>query len=157
MRHTFFVGLAVAIISVVFGTFYYIKISEIKFHHPVIKIGAVVPVSGDELEKISKYGFYILLIDTDNAFPKKYSRPLEEVITEKLGGLIERADSSGLIFTEIFGSNRDKNKGIFSMILITDKNARIVGIYPNKKLHELVDILQLHPHLIDLSLVETAL
>lgn len=154
---TFFFGVMAIIISVIFGTFYVIKNAEIKFKHPVIKIGAVLPVGGDELEKISKYKFYILLMDKENTFPKKYSWGLEEIITEKIGGLIERADSSNPLFSEIFGLHRDKNKRIFSMILITDRNARIVGIYPNKKLSELVDVLQLHPHLIDLSLAGTAL
>lgn len=136
---------------------YVIKNSEIKFDHSLIKIGAVLPVSADELQKISEHKFYILLIDREDAFPKKYSWSLEEVINEKIGGLIERADLHSVVFTEIFGSDNLKNKRIFSIVIITDKNGIIMGVYPNKKLHELVDILQLHPDLIDLSLAGTAL
>ena len=100
--------------------------------------------------------FYVLLLDKNQSFPKKYLGDFPEII-KKMGGLIELINSSNPLFAEIFGLNNDKNKRIFSVIIITDASATIVGVYPNKKLHELVGVLQLHPHLIDLSLAGTAL
>ena len=148
---------AVILVIIISIVFYEIKNYEPKLNHSLIVMGNIIPVTADELQKISKYKFYILLVDKDDVFPKKYSWPIEEVINEKIGGLIERADSSTSVFKEIFGSKNDKNKRIFSVVIITDKNAKIVGVYPNKKLSELVDVLQLHPDLIDLSLAGTAL
>lgn len=155
MGRIFFLSIVVLIIAII-ASIYFIKNNEPKFSHSFIKIGSILPVSTGELQKISQQEFYILLLDTNLSFPPKYLSNFPNII-KKIGGLMERADSNSLLFAEIFGLHRDKNKKIFSIILITDKNATIVGIYPNKKLHELVDVLQLHPHLIDLNLVETAL
>ncbi len=156
MRHAFLIGLVVLMIAIV-PAVYFIKNHELKIAHSHIAVGNILPVAAGELQKISKYKFYILLVDKKDAFPKKYSWPFEEVINKKIGGLIERADSSNSVFKEIFGSNNGKNKRIFSVVIITDKNAKIVGVYSNKKLFELLDVLQLHPNLIDLSLAGTAL
>ena len=147
----------VILIIVATSVAYFVKNYEPKLNHPTIKVGNSLPINANEQQKISKHKFYILLVDRKDAFLKKYSWALEEVINEKLGGLIERADSSATIFTEIFGLNNEKNKKIFSVVIVTDKNAKIIGVYPNKKLHELVDVLQLHPDLIDLTLAGTAL
>ena len=115
-----------------------------------------MPVSTDELQKISQQKFYVLLLDKNQSFPKKYLGNFPEII-KKMGGLIELINSRNPLFKEIFGLKNDKNKRIFSVVIITDKNATIVGVYPNKKLSELVDVLQLYPDLIDLSLAGTAL
>lgn len=156
MRKFLFLG-SVTLIIVVAAAVYFVKNYELEINHPLIKVGSKLPVNVDELKKISKYKFYILLVDKEQAFPRKYSWPLEEVINIKIGGLIERADSGSFVFTEIFGPNNDKNKIIFSVVIITDKNGIVVGVYPNKQLYELVGILQLHPDLIDLNLAGTAL
>lgn len=135
---------------------YLIKNYEPKLSHPFIKVGNIMPVSTDELQKISQQKFYVLLLDKNQSFPKKYLGNFPEII-KKMGGLIELINSRNPLFKEIFGLKNDKNKRIFSVVIITDKNATIVGVYPNKKLSELVDVLQLYPDLIDLSLAGTAL
>ncbi len=155
MRHTFLVGLVV-LMTVIVLTVYFIKNYEPKLNHSLIKVGNTLPVATDELQKIFKQKFYVLLLDKNQSFPKKYLGDFPKII-KKIDGLIELTNSSSPLFIEIFGSNNDKNKRIFSVVIITDKNAKIVGIYLNKKLSNLVAVLQLHPNLIDLSLAGTAL
>jgi hypothetical protein len=155
MRQAFLIGLVV-LITVIALVVYFIKNYEPKFSHSLIKVGNIVPVSTDELQKISQQKFYVLILDKNQSFPKKYLGNFPEII-KKMGGLIELINSSNPLFKEIFGSKNNKNKRIFSVVIITDKSAKIVGVHPNKKLHELVDVLQLHSDLIDLSLAGTAL
>lgn len=133
-----------------------VKGTEIKLDSHYIAVGNILPVDKDKLQKISGHKFYILIIDREGLFPKKYFWVTVEVI-EKIGGFIEVADANNEIITKIFGSDNNQNKKISSVVIITNREGKIVGAYNNKKLSDLIDILQLHPDLIDLDLAGTAL
>lgn len=147
----------VILIMVIVPVIFFIKHYEPRIYNTEVKVGNTLPVSAEEIQKISKSKFYILIIDKKNVFPEKYRWPTIEVTNEKLGGLMEIADLNSNIVKEIFGQKNNKNKIISSVVIITDKNAKIIGIYNNKKLSDIISLMQLHPGLIDLHLAGTAL
>ena len=137
---------------------YAIQNQEPKLHGTLIKVGNVLPVSADELKRIKNYKFYIIILDKENAFPKKYSDVIEKIINGKLGGRIERAARGSQLYTHVFGFNNAKNKKIFSVVIISDARGKMIGVYLNKKLHELVEVMiNHHPSPINLDLAGTAL
>lgn len=156
MRRFFIISFA-TLITISALLFYFIKNFKAEFDYFPIQKGDVLPVSANELRKISNYKFYMLLVGDNQIFTRNYLEPFVEAVG-KMHGLMEIVDpSENSIFTEIFKRNNSWYKELFSMVIIANKNARIVGIYPNEKMHELIQAMQNHPDLIDLDLAGTAL
>ena len=143
-----------------YPTFYFIKNSGSRFNHISIKIGDTLPVGAKELQKISKYKFYIVLVEKAHWLSRGDWIPDDKPI-QKMGGLIEIYDPSravvGKALYKVFGLKTDRYSKFFSVVIVTNTEAQIVGIYKNQKPSQLLSIFQLHPDLIDLHLAGTAL
>lgn len=67
-------------------------------------------------------------------------------IVERMGGWItgdEQAESA-----EMVGLSESKvRRGEQSIIVVSDKNSRIIGIYPNRTMKDLPALLKLHPEI----------
>ena len=148
---------AIVLATISISVIYSIKNFEAEFDYSPIQKGDVLLVSANELQKISNYKFYMLLVGNNQIFIRKYLAPFVEAVG-KMNGLIEIIDpSDSSIFTGIFKRNNNWYKKLFSIVIITDRNAEIVGVYPNEQMHEFIQAMQNHPDLIDLDLAGTAL
>ncbi len=156
MRRIFLIS-AVVLMAIVISGIYFIKNFETKFDFFPIQKGNILPESVGELQKMSNYKFYMLLVGNDRIFIRKYLAAFVEAVG-KMHGLMEIVDpSDNLIFAEIFKRNNSWYKKLFSIVIITNRNAEIVGVYPNEQMHELIQAMQNHPDLINLDLAGTAL
>jgi len=67
-------------------------------------------------------------------------------VVERMGGWItgdEQAESALMV-----GLSESKvRQGEQSIIVVADKNSRIIGIYPNRTMNDLLAILKLHPEI----------
>lgn len=113
-----------------------IWIIKLNYSNDLFRIGDVLTSNPEELQKISQYKFYVLVIEKKKSYLGSYI-PFSDII-KTTGGLIEVVKNDN------------------SSIIITDRSAKIIGIYPNKKPSDLVSILENHPDLIDFSLIKTA-
>jgi hypothetical protein len=67
-------------------------------------------------------------------------------VVERMGGWItgdEQAESAEMVGL----SESAVRRGEQSIIVISNKNARIIGIYPNRTMNDLLAILKLHPEI----------
>lgn len=111
-----------------------------------IKIGDTFNAySNDAHNNDYQYKFYVFFAKK-NQSPSSHSYiPFSNVI-KTIGGTIR-------IFNIDNGSQYNK---ISSIVIITDANYKIVGMYPNKTSKDFISILELHPDLADFSLMKNA-
>lgn len=95
--------------------------------------------------------FYINIVEPNLDCFLKYCN-LQAAIINTMGGWIE-AEETGITIDEIFGLDLEENKNIKSVVIIGDRNGKIVGIYPNKGLKNVVAILKFYPELADFNLL----
>ena len=76
------------------------------------------------------------------------------------GSIIKTIGGWAQIYNTKFAETRDffefdipKNKDVETMVIVSDENGKIVGIYPNKKFNDVIAILKLHPKLVDFGLI----
>lgn len=81
---------------------------------------------------------------------------LEGAMIEKMGGWLQMDDAQhrGWIDEERYGFDLKENKNIKSIVLIGNQNSKIVGIYPDKSLTDIISILKLHPDLANFDLLK---
>ena len=63
---------------------------------------------------------------------------------KNLGGWLEGGDVSQVTIDEIFGLDAEENKNVKKIILVGDGDSKLVGIYPNKGIDDVEEILKLH-------------
>lgn len=78
---------------------------------------------------------------------------IDGAFIQTLGGWLQVEDTYQAEIQSEFGLDLPENKNVKSIVLIGDHNGKIVGIYPNKGLSDVIDILRLHPDLADFDLL----
>lgn len=74
-----------------------------------------------------------------------------------MGGWFEVENTSYPTIKKIFNmSDGDQYEHAQSLLIITNAKSAIVGIYPDVTLKDFIPILELHPDLVDFSLIKTA-
>lgn len=123
-----------------------------------LKIGGDIPLKPElyrpetpkDVFLVSK--FYINIAEPNlECFSKNCNSQAAMINT--MGGWIE-AEKTGMTVDEIFGLDLEENKNIKSVVIIGDKNGKIVGIYPNKKSDDAISILKFYPELADFNLLK---
>lgn len=95
--------------------------------------------------------FYVNIAEPNLGCFSKYCN-LEAALINTMGGWLE-AENTGVTIDEIFGLDLEENKNIKSVVIIGDRNGKIVGIYPNKRLKDVISILKFYPELADFNLL----
>lgn len=122
-----------------------------------LKLGGEMPLGpGDstfapyKIIPISK--FYVNIAQKDSPWCIIESCGSVGAQVKTMGGWLEGMESPQAI-SEIFDLNLEQNN-IKSILIVGDQNAKIVGIYPNRGLKDLISILKLYPDLVDFKLLE---
>ncbi len=74
-------------------------------------------------------------------------------IIKTIGGWVQIYNTKFAETRNFFELDSSKNKDTETMILVSDENGKIVGIYPNKKFNDVISVLKLHPKLADFGLI----
>lgn len=112
-----------------------------------IKIGGKMPSGpggstfGPILEIPNNQKFYIDIVQS-NLWCSNDSCGLDGAIIQTIGGWIEVYDISQIEIDAMFGLDLPENKWVKSIIIIGDKNGKILGIYPNKDYKDALSILK---------------
>lgn len=96
--------------------------------------------------------FYVNIAEPNLGCFSKYCN-LEAALINTMGGWLE-AENTGVTIDEIFGLDLEENKNIKSVVIIGDRNGKIVGIYPNKRLKDVISILKFYPKLADFNILK---
>lgn len=78
---------------------------------------------------------------------------LEGAFIQTMGGWLQVEDIDHAEVGAMFGLDLPENKDVKSLVLVGDNQGRIVGIYPNKGLSDVIDILKNYPNLVDFNLL----
>lgn len=98
--------------------------------------------------------FYVMVID-DNLWCAGDSCSLDGAFIETMGGWLQaEMTCCGSEIEDEIGLDFPENKEIQSLVVVSDDNNKIAGIYPNRGLKDVLPILRLHPDLADFSLLE---
>lgn len=97
--------------------------------------------------------FYVTVVDHDR-WCSNEECSLDGALIQTMGGWLQAEKTSGgsEILEEI-GLDLPENKEIKTLVIISDGNNKIAGIYPNRGLSDVLPILRLHPDLADFSLL----
>lgn len=79
---------------------------------------------------------------------------IDGAIIQTLGGWLQVENTRQSEVEALFGLDLPENKDVKSIVLVGDNNGKIVGIYPNKGLRDIIPILKLHPDLADFNFLE---
>ena len=78
---------------------------------------------------------------------------LEGTSIKTMDGWLQVYNTKFVETKEFFEFDLSKNKEMSSMVIVSDQNGKIIGIYPNKGLTDVMDILKLHPDLANFDLL----
>lgn len=79
---------------------------------------------------------------------------IEGSIIKTIGGWAQIYNTKFAGTRDFFEFDKPKNKDIKTMVIISDENGKIAGIYPNKKFNDVIGILKFHPKLADFGLIK---
>lgn len=97
--------------------------------------------------------FYVTVIDHDT-WCSNEDCSLDGALIQTMGGWLQAEKTSGgSEIREEIGLDLPENKAIQTLVIISDGSNKIVGIYPNRGLSDVLRILRLHPDLADFSLL----
>ena len=78
---------------------------------------------------------------------------LDGSLIKTIGGWVQVYNTKFAETVEFFELDSPKNHGAQTMVIISDENGKIVGIYPNKNFSDVISILKLHPNLANFDLL----
>ena len=122
------------------------------------KIGGDIPLKPKlEWAETPKDGFitskfYVNIAEPNLVCFGKYCN-IHAAAINTMGGWLE-ARGTGVTIDELFGLDLEENRNVQSIVIIGDHNGKIVGLYPNKALRDVVSILQFYPELADFDLLK---
>lgn len=98
--------------------------------------------------------FYVIVIKNDSWCINE-DCSLDGALIETMGGWlqVERTCCGSEIKEEI-GLNLPENAEVKTLVVVSNADNKIVGIYPNRDLKDVLPILRLHPNLADFSLLK---
>lgn len=97
--------------------------------------------------------FYVTVID-HNLWCSNEDCSLDGALIQTMGGWLQAEKTSGgSEIREEIGLDLPESKEIKTLVIISDGNNKIVGIYPNRGLSDVLPILRLHPDLADFWLL----
>lgn len=96
--------------------------------------------------------FYVNIAEPNLGCFLRYCN-IQAALIDTMGGWLE-AENRGATIDEIFGLDLEENKNIKSVVIIGDRNGKIAGIYPNKRLKDIISILKFYPKLADFNLLK---
>lgn len=79
---------------------------------------------------------------------------IDGAFIQTLGGWLQVDDTDQQEVKATFGLDLLENKNIRSIVFVGDNRGKIVGIYPNKKLSDALDILKNYPILADFNILD---
>jgi len=115
-----------------------------------LKMGADTPIGPGSYtffppKEIPKSHFYISVVQKGLWCVFEECSP-EGLRIEALGGWLQGENTKQPEIRDIFGL--EENTKVSSIIVVSDQNAKIIGIYPNKTTNDLANILKIHSKLI---------
>lgn len=167
MRKYLKVILVVSLIIIITGTI--LLFSKRGTHSTIIgvKIFGNIAVGGETVvgrgsftlapyHQIPPARFYVIVIKNDSWCINE-DCSLDGALVGTMGGWlqVERTCCGSEIKEEI-GLNLPENAAVKTLIVVSNSDNKIVGIYPNRDLKDVLPILRLHPDLADFSLLEGA-
>lgn len=123
-----------------------------------LEIGGDIPIKPrlDRLETPNDVfitsKFYVNIAEPNLGCVLKYCN-VQAALINTMGGWLE-AEETGVTIDEIFGLDLEENKNVKSITIIGDRNGKIVGIYPNKGLKDVISILKFYPELANFDLLK---
>ena len=78
---------------------------------------------------------------------------IEGDFIQTMGGWLQVEDTYQSEVEPSFGLDLPENNNTRSMVIIGDRNGRIVGLYPNKVIKDILNILKNHPNLADFDVL----
>lgn len=120
-----------------------------------LKLGGEIPVVGEYVPEYKlfynlKYKFYIYAMEKYMSFCALGDCGMSGILVDCLGGWLSGEGISGDGGATDYGlSEEDVDAGKSSMIVVADKNKKIVGIYPNYRIRNIPYILKNHRNLSD--------
>ena len=125
-----------------------------------LTLGAMLPAgsSGDftfaPINSIPLSRFYVAVVESDR-WCSNENCSLNGALIRTMGGWIEVASTKQAGFAdEDYGLDVKENKSVKSLVLIGDHNGKMVGIYPNKNIGDIITILKRHPDLANFNLLK---
>ncbi len=100
---------------------------------------------------VPKSKFYITVAE-EGLFCILEDCALAGALVHTMGGWLQGEKTGDPTSSELLGLDRDTT--VASIIVMSDGDNKIVGIYPNKGLKDVLPILRLHPDLVDFSLLK---
>ncbi len=96
--------------------------------------------------------FYVNIAEPNPACFGKYCN-IHAAAINTMGGWLE-VEETGMTIDELFGLDLEENRNVQSIVIIGDHKGKIVGIYPNKGLKDVLSILQFYPELANFDLLK---
>jgi len=96
--------------------------------------------------------FYVNIAEPNPVCFGKYCN-IHAAAINTMGGWLE-ARETGVTIDELFGLDLEENRNVQSIVIIGDHNGKIIGIYPNKGLKDVLSILQFYPELANSDLLK---
>lgn len=128
-----------------------------KFEHLVL--GGEMPLRPGDMtfapyKKIPPSKFYVNIASVATKAPWCIQGDCSSggAYVETMGGWLQMENSPQAI-SEIFNLNLENNN-IKSLVIVGDQNAKIVGIFPNRGLQDLIPILKLYPKIVNFELLK---
>jgi len=117
-----------------------------------LKLGGEMPFTEGHntfapIYKVPKSKFYIAIGEPDLWCIQEDCGDVGMSV-KNLGGWLEAGDVSRVTTDEIFGLDIEENKNVKKIVLVGDGDSKLVGIYPNKGISDVEEILELHLKLI---------
>lgn len=129
-------------------------------HFGSLRLGGDMPSGGPgdftfaPVYNIPQSKFYVTIVQP-NMWCALEDCGLDGALIQTMGGWLQM-EKPGVDpeIKKAVGLDLEENREVESITLIGDQNGKIVGIYPNRGLSDVLSILRLHPDLADFSLLE---
>ena len=97
--------------------------------------------------------FYVTVVQ-DGLWCSNEGCSLEGAFIETMGGWLQAEKTrGGSEIRQEIGLDLPENEGVQSLVIVSDSNNKIAGLYPHRGLPDVMSILRLHPDLADFSLL----
>lgn len=106
------------------------------------------------LQKIPPSKFYVVVVH-DGWWCSMEDCGIDGAYVGTMGGWLQTEKPN--VFPDVTlltGLDREENKGVHSLVIVGDRNGKMVGIYPHRGLQDVLPILRLHPDLADFRMLE---
>ena len=140
------------------------KVTEKDFRknsYPAIRLGTLFALGPGDASysldaKIPMSKFFVFFAEKDRLCIFSSCRAYDWAV-KQIGGWFEVENTNYPTIKKIFNmSDGDQYEHAQSLLIITNAKSAIVGIYPDVTLKDFIPILELHPDLVDFSLIKTA-